>query len=88
MQQVFADGVYFVPLAAVSHARSIVPMIADATGFAFRRATRADPKTQLFSSLREKHALLLADGLEHLLAESGIEVLAELLAIPASPPTG
>src|SRR5512135_1491354 len=80
LQAVFADGVYFVPLASVNTARFIVPVIADAIGFTFASADPADPKTQLFSFLQEKQALLLADNLEHLLAEPDIAVLAELQA--------
>jgi transcriptional regulator with XRE-family HTH domain len=80
LQDVFAHGVYFVPLAPASSTRLIVPVIADAVGFAFQSASFADPKTQLLSYLREKRALLLTDNLEHLLAEPGVEVLAELLA--------
>jgi predicted ATPase/transcriptional regulator with XRE-family HTH domain len=79
MQDAFADGVYFVSLAAVTTTRFIVPIIADAIGFAFQSAGPADPKTQLFNYLKAKQALLLPDNLEHLLAEPGIEVLAELL---------
>ncbi len=80
MQNVFAAGVYFVPLAPVNTTRFIVPVIADAIGFAFQSAAPADPKTQLFSYLKEKQALLLVDNLEQLLTKPGIEVLAELLA--------
>src|SRR5512143_2346170 len=76
----FADGVYFVPLASVITARFIVPLIADALGFAFQSTTPADPKTQLFRYLKGKQVLLLTDNLEHLLTEPGIEVLTELLA--------
>jgi predicted ATPase/DNA-binding XRE family transcriptional regulator len=79
-QDVFPDGVYFVPLASTSSTRFIVPVIAEAVGFAFQSAGRADPKTQLFNYLKEKQALLLLDNLEHLLAELGIELLSELLA--------
>ena len=79
IQDGFADGVYFVPLAPVNTTRFIVPIIADAIGFAFQSASPADPKTQLFSYLREKEVLLLTDNLEQLLAEPGVEVLAELL---------
>ena len=35
MQDAFADGVYFVPLAPANSTRFIVPVIADAIGFAF-----------------------------------------------------
>ena len=75
----FAHGVYFVPLAPVDTARYIVPVLADAVGFAFSSASAADPKAQLFSYLKEKQALLLLDNLEQLLAEPGIELLADLL---------
>lgn len=80
IQDVFTDGVYFVPLASANSTRLIVPAIADSVGFAFHHASHADPKTQLFGYLKEKQALLLADNLEHLLTGQGIEVLSELLA--------
>lgn len=80
VQDDFADGVYFVPLAPVISARYLVPVIADALGLAFASASRADPKAQLFSYLKEKQVLLLLDNLEQLLAEPGIELLADLLA--------
>jgi predicted ATPase/transcriptional regulator with XRE-family HTH domain len=80
IQAGFADGVYFVPLAAVTSTRLIVPIIADAIGFAFPSAGPADPKAQLFSYLKQKQALLLMDNLEQLLTEPGVAVLAEVLA--------
>ena len=80
MRDVFADGLYFIPLASVNTTRFIVPMIADSLGFTFHPASSADPKTQLFGYLKAKQALLLTDNLEQLLAEPGIELLAELLA--------
>jgi predicted ATPase/transcriptional regulator with XRE-family HTH domain len=80
MQDVFADGVYFVSLASVNTTTYIVPMIADALGFTFQGSGPTDPKTQLFSYLKEKDVLLLLDNLEHLLSGPGIEVLSELLA--------
>jgi predicted ATPase/DNA-binding XRE family transcriptional regulator len=80
MQEAFADGVYFVPLAPVNSTRLIVPVIADSVGFAFHHTSHVDPKTQLFSYLKEKQALVLIDNLEQLLTEPGIEVLGELLA--------
>ncbi len=80
VREAFNDGVYFVPLAPVNDTRLIVPVIADAMGFSFRSASPVYPKSQLFSYLKEKKALLLLDNLEQLLAEPGIEVLAELLA--------
>lgn len=80
MQARFADGVYFVAFAAVTTTRLIVPMIADAIGLAFASAKPADPQTQLFAYLQKKQMLLLADNLEQLLIEPGIEILSELLA--------
>jgi predicted ATPase len=80
MRDVFADGVYFVSLASVNTTTYMVPMIADALGFTFQGSGPADPKTQLFSYLKEKEVLLLLDNLEHLLSGPGIEVLSELLA--------
>ncbi len=55
-------------------------MIAEALGFNFQSASHTDPKSQLFSYLKEKQVLLLTDNLEHLLSGPGIEVLSELLA--------
>jgi len=80
IQDAFADGVYFVPLASVNTTRFIVPLIADAIGFAFQSSDPVDPMIQLFSYLKVKQTLLLVDNLEHLLNEPGIELLAELLA--------
>jgi predicted ATPase len=80
VQDDFDDGVYFAAFTPVNSTRFIVPVIADAVGFAFEKATRSDPKTQLFNYLKGRRALLLTDNLEQLLAEPGIEVLAELLA--------
>jgi predicted ATPase len=89
VQADFTAGVHFVPLASVSSTRLLVPAIADALGYRFHSAGPDDPmhssgpddpKTQLFHYLQAKRALLLVDNLEHLLAESGIEALAELLA--------
>jgi len=78
--ELFADGVYFVPLAPVNSVQFIMPVIADSIGFAFESANRTDPKTQLFNYLQEKQVLLLMDNLEHLLIDPGVEVFAELLA--------
>ncbi|HET9911901.1 MAG TPA: tetratricopeptide repeat protein, partial [Anaerolineales bacterium] len=75
----FANGVYFVPLASVNAIKYIVPMIADALGFVFQSTGRSEPKTQLFNYLKERQVLILTDNLEHLLSEPGIEVLSELL---------
>lgn len=83
LQGFFDDGVYFISLASVTTNRFIVPMIADALGFIFQATSRSDPKSQLFSYLKEKKILLLTDNLEHLLSVPGIEILSELLASAA-----
>lgn len=73
----FRDGVYFVPLAALSSPDLIVSEIAKAGGFAFAEAT--DSKTQLLNYLRDKQMLLVLDNWEHLLR--GVAILIELLQI-------
>jgi len=70
IQNEFSDGVYFVPLASVNSPRFIIPMIADAIGFSFQSESSTDPKSQLFTYLKEKQILLLLDNLEHLLSDS------------------
>ena len=80
LQDDFADGVYFVPLAPLDSSRFIVPVIAQSMGFAFLSSNSAEPKTQLLNYLQEKRLLLLLDNIEHLLKEPGIELFAELLA--------
>jgi len=80
VQDDFADGVYFVPLTSVNSTRLIVPVIADAIGFAFQGANPIDPKSQLIGYLKGKQILLLIDNLEHLLADPAIELLTDLFA--------
>lgn len=80
LEDAFANGVYFVPLAPVSSSRFVIPVIANSIGLTFQSASPADPKTQLFNYLREKQILLLLDNLEHLLKDQSMAVLlAELL---------
>jgi len=79
IQDFFVDGVYFVSLDSVNSSRFLVPVIAEAIGFSFQRENFTDPKFQLVSYLREKHALLILDNLEHLLDDLGLEMLIELL---------
>jgi predicted ATPase/transcriptional regulator with XRE-family HTH domain len=80
VQDLFAAGVYFVPLASANSTRFILPVLADSVGLAFHHESHADPKKQLFEYLKDRHALLLIDNLEHLLAEPGVEMLVELLS--------
>ncbi len=73
------DGVFFVALASVNAARLVVPLIADAIGFAFHGPGPADPKSQLFAYLKGRQTLFVIDNLEQLLTDPGIEILGELL---------
>jgi len=61
----FADGVCFVPLAALSTPSELAPAIATALGLALQGS---DPRTMLRQSLREQCLLLILDNVEHLLA--------------------
>jgi predicted ATPase/DNA-binding SARP family transcriptional activator len=72
------DGVYWVPLAAVSAARHIVPSIADAVGFSFFQQEGNEPRQELFNYLHEKQLLLILDNLEHLIEEAA-ELVSELV---------
>lgn len=67
----FPDGVFFVPLAAVSTARYLAPALADALGFSFIQRAGDDPGAQLANYLREKQALLILDNMEHLIEAAG-----------------
>ncbi|MBI3914408.1 MAG: AAA family ATPase [Chloroflexi bacterium] len=77
----FADGVYFVDLAAINAPDLIAPAIASALDLDLRDAP--DPRARLFDHLREKEMLLVLDNLEHLLdktrAEDGAEFVAQML---------
>lgn len=66
----FAHGVYFVPLAPVSSTQGIVPAIADALQLQF--FGQDDPLAQLCAYLHPKHMLILLDNVEHLPESAGI----------------
>jgi predicted ATPase/DNA-binding SARP family transcriptional activator/uncharacterized protein HemY len=66
---VFADGVYFVPLAPISGSEFLVLSIGEAIGYPL--SGEADPKRQLLNYLRQKEMLLVLDNFEHLLSEPG-----------------
>jgi predicted ATPase/DNA-binding SARP family transcriptional activator len=72
---VFADGVFFVPLAALHSADLLV----DGMGKALKLEVggAAEPKSALLSQLREKEMLLVLDNFEHLLEGAGL--LADIL---------
>ncbi|MGK0618361.1 tetratricopeptide repeat protein [Meiothermus cerbereus] len=71
----FADGVWFVALAPLSHSTLIVPAIAEALGLSLSRAP--DPKARLLEHLRGREMLLVLDNFEHLM--EGAELVLELL---------
>jgi predicted ATPase/transcriptional regulator with XRE-family HTH domain len=75
-QVLFPGGIYFVPLAPLKVHTYLVPAIADAVGYAFQG--HIEPRIQLLSHLRGRHALLVLDNIEHLL--EGVDLLAEILA--------
>lgn len=72
----FADGVCFIPLAPVATPAAVIPAIAEALGLTLRG--QVEPRRQLLDYLAGKHALLVVDNLEHLLAVAGL--LADILA--------
>jgi predicted ATPase/transcriptional regulator with XRE-family HTH domain len=71
----FADGVYFVPLASLSSPAYIETAIASALGLSLSGA--ATPRAQLLRFVQTKALLLVLDNLEHLLDGAGL--LAEIL---------
>lgn len=72
----FSDGVYFVELAPLSDSQSIVPAIAEATGYQFQGDDR-EPKQQILDFLRNKSMLLVLDNFEHLI--EGAAIVTEML---------
>jgi predicted ATPase/DNA-binding SARP family transcriptional activator len=71
----YPHGVYFVTLAALDSAETIVPAIASAIGFSLyaeqgRPQQPASSRRQLLDYLRQKMMLLILDNLEHLLPPS------------------
>lgn len=75
----FADGVWFVPLAAVTSPAQLVPVLADVLEFPLQAEDRRTPAEQMSDYLRGEEMLLVLDNFEQLLA--GGEVLSELLEV-------
>jgi len=61
----FGHGVFFVPLAPLRSGDALVPALAQALGFSFRK--EGTPRQQLLDYLRQKSMLLILDSFEHLL---------------------
>ncbi len=74
----FADGVYFISLAALASAVLLVATIAHALGFALNDASEL--LAQLVHHLVHKEMLIVLDNFEQLLSE-GADLLAELIAL-------
>ncbi|MDQ4075572.1 MAG: AAA family ATPase, partial [Chloroflexota bacterium] len=68
--EAFADGVYFVPLAALGSPELLIPTIA--TALKCPLFGQAEPRVQLLDHLRTKEILLVLDNFEHLLEEVGL----------------
>jgi predicted ATPase/transcriptional regulator with XRE-family HTH domain len=78
LENFFADGVYFIPLASVSSTDAVISAIANSIYFTFYGPR--NPRVQLLNYLREKQMLLIIDNMEHLLlGESHQETVVELL---------
>ncbi|MBI1299465.1 tetratricopeptide repeat protein [bacterium] len=75
----FVDGVYFVPLVAVTSPTQLVTAIAHAIGFTLPLVsyTLAEQQDALVRYLRTRTLLLVLDNYEHLLPE--VELIAQLL---------
>jgi predicted ATPase/DNA-binding CsgD family transcriptional regulator/tetratricopeptide (TPR) repeat protein len=76
----FTDGVYFVSLAALSEARSLISTIAAQVKFSFYDKSES-PETQLLNYLRPKKALLILDNFEQLLDQYSQSFLNALLRL-------
>ncbi len=74
-QELFPDGIWFVPLGSLNSPALIVPAIAEAVDFKFQDPSNL--QAQLLRYLRLKKALLVLDGAEHLL--EGAAVFTDLL---------
>ncbi len=74
----FLEGVWFVPLDAVSPGESLAAAIAAAVGFRFPGRERIE--REVLDYLRDREMLLLLDNLEHLLNRRTLSFLASLLA--------
>jgi predicted ATPase len=65
----FADGIRFIPLAAIGSRGSLVHAITDSLHLQLHSS--ADAREQLFAHLQQHKLLLILDNFEHLLSPSG-----------------
>jgi predicted ATPase len=73
----FSNGVFFVPLAALQQADEIVGKITQAVNLPMESETGRSPAQQLIDFLCEKKLLLILDNFEHLL--EGTDLLSNIL---------
>lgn len=78
----FADGVWFVSLAALRSVDSIVTAVAKSLHFTFYEEG-SSVKKQLLDFLRNKKLLLLMDNYEHLLESGGAAFVSDCLSVAA-----
>ncbi len=71
----FEDGVYFIPLAALTDSDQIPPAIAEGVGLQFSQ--ESEPRQQLLDFHKDKELLLVMDNYEHLL--DGVEIISDIL---------
>ena len=69
-QNIFPDGVWFVPLAPLNSSEYLIPAMADA--LKLRLQGSVTPQQQLLHYLHDKIALLVLDNAEHLLDGTGV----------------
>jgi len=69
-QDLFPDGVWFVPLAGLNSTVLLGTAIASAINISFQNPN--NPQKQLFQYLQNKKALLVLDNAEHLLEGAGV----------------
>lgn len=74
-----ADGIYFVPLAALDGPEQIVPAIGNVLNLSLRTG-EDESQQQLLNFLRGKELLLILDNFEHLLSDDSIALVQEILA--------
>ena len=67
----FQDGVFFVALASVTTAETLIATIASALGLRFKEGTTL-PRDELLEYLRERQLLLLLDNFEQLVHAVGV----------------
>jgi predicted ATPase/DNA-binding SARP family transcriptional activator len=75
LSQLFADGIIFVPLAALDSAALLLPRLANALNLSLEGQT---PEQELLHFLANKQLLLILDSFEQLL--DGVPLLLEILA--------